>query len=117
MRDRDKVQNSETLKHDPVEKVAMNMAEGLMDELEKEGKAKKKVKEIIQSRLLFKGFQLYTGMILTLVGTAIRRCDVRLNRGCHFADEHSVSDFLWNPLLCSKYQSQLRRGLAFGKIF
>ena len=47
------------------------MAEGLMDELEKEGKAKKKVKEITQSRLLFKGFQLYTGMMLTLVGTAL----------------------------------------------
>lgn len=65
------LENSETLKHDPMEKMAMNMAEGLMDELEKEGKVKKRGKEAVQNPALFKGIQLYTGMMLTLGGAVL----------------------------------------------
>ncbi|MHB8481344.1 MAG: hypothetical protein ACYDBV_01200 [Nitrospiria bacterium] len=65
------MESSEILKQNSMEKMAMNMAEGLIDELEKEGKSKKKGKETTQSRVSLKGFQLYTGMILTLGGAAL----------------------------------------------
>ncbi|MFI5305123.1 MAG: hypothetical protein ACHQYP_10060 [Nitrospiria bacterium] len=60
-----------TFKPDEIERVAMNMAEGVITELEKEEKVKKKGKEMSQHQILFKGVQLYTGMVLTLAGAVL----------------------------------------------
>ncbi len=59
------------IKQESIERVAMNMAEGLMNELEKEEKVKKKGKEVSQSQILFKGFQLYSGIVLSLTGAVL----------------------------------------------
>lgn len=47
------------------------MAEGLMNDLEKEEKTKKKGKEGRQSQVLFRGFQLYSGIVLSLAGAVL----------------------------------------------
>jgi hypothetical protein len=61
----------ETFRQGSIERVAMNMAEGLINDLEKEEKSKKKGKEISQNQILFKGFQLYSGIILSFSGAVL----------------------------------------------
>jgi hypothetical protein len=88
----------ETIKHGtskqiPVEIMALNMAEGLMDELEKAGKTKKKEKEMTQDRLLSAGLQFYAGIILSLAGSVMAS-----GRGTWFVIVLTVLLFLMDSL-------------------
>ena len=65
------MEQSDILKPDEIERVAMGMAEGIITELEKEEKVKKKGKEVSQNQILFKRLQFFTGMVLTFVGTVL----------------------------------------------
>ena len=65
------MEQSDILKPDEIERVAMGMAEGVITELEKEEKVKKKGKEVSQNQILFKRLQFFTGMVLTFVGTVL----------------------------------------------